>query len=60
LRFSLISALLVDKLNLIILDDPLQTLDPTNLKIAKELIKEKAKTMQVVYFTCHESRNLTT
>ena len=39
-----------------ILDDSFVNLDEPKLDGAIELLRELAKTRQVIYFTCHESR----
>ena len=42
----------------IILDDPFSSLDEEKMLKAKELIKELSKYFQILYFTCHESREI--
>ncbi|MDE6867829.1 MAG: hypothetical protein K2J83_01640, partial [Clostridia bacterium] len=40
----------------LILDDPFVSLDEQHLKRVKELLKELSKKMQIIYFSCHDSR----
>ena len=40
----------------LILDDPFVSLDGQHLEKVKTLLKELSKKMQIVYFSCHESR----
>lgn len=42
----------------LIFDDPFVALDEAHMEKAKTLIKSVAKRMQILYFTCHESRNI--
>jgi uncharacterized protein YhaN len=42
----------------LILDDPFVSLDEGHMERVKGLLKELSKQMQMVYFTCHESRNI--
>ena len=42
----------------IILDDPFVALDEKHFKNVADLIKKLAKNRQIVYFTCHNSRNV--
>ena len=58
LRLSLIECLYKSELPVIILDDPFSNLDDRKLKCVKKLIKEISEKYQILYFTCHESRNL--
>ena len=42
----------------LLLDDPFTALDEKHLANVASLIKRLAKTTQIVYFTCHNSRNI--
>ncbi|MBR5241525.1 MAG: AAA family ATPase [Clostridia bacterium] len=42
----------------ILLDDPFCALDEKHFKSVASLIKKLSKTTQIVYFTCHNSRNI--
>ena len=44
--------------SLIILDDSFVSLDPIKLEKAKDLIKDLSNDWQIIYFTCHENRNI--
>ena len=43
----------------VILDDPFANLDEKKLELAKEFIKKLSKKYQIIYLTCHDSRNIT-
>lgn len=58
LRLALIDNMFKDEKPFVIFDDPLQTLDEKHLETSKKLIIDLSKEIQIVYFTCHESRNL--
>ena len=58
LRFAVLDSMYKNHDSLIILDDPFGSLDPTKLEKAKELIKDLSNDWQIIYFTCHESRNI--
>ena len=55
-RLALSDALYTGELPPIILDDPFTALDDRALSEALDLIEKIAKTRQVIYLTCHESR----
>ncbi len=57
-RFALVDAMYKYEKPIIILDDPFVNLDKSKINNALSLVKEVAKKYQVVYFTCHESRNI--
>jgi uncharacterized protein YhaN len=40
----------------IVMDDPFVHLDEEHLSRARTLLKTLAKEKQIIYFTCHESR----
>ena len=58
LRFSIIDSMYENHDTTIILDDPFSSLDEEKMLKAKELIKELSKYFQILYFTCHESREI--
>ena len=58
LRFAVLDSMYKNHDSFIILDDPFGSLDPTKLEKAKELIKDLSNDWQIIYFTCHESRNI--
>ena len=53
-----ISGLILSITPFIIIDDLFVTLDETHLEKAKDLVKELAKNRQIIYFTCHSSRDI--
>lgn len=55
-RFALIESIFTKDKPFIILDDPFVNLDDTSLKAAIELTKAFAQNFQILYFTCHSSR----
>lgn len=59
LRVALINQIFENtNLPFLLLDDPFYSLDEINLKRLKLAINKLSKTNQLVYFTCHSSRNL--
>lgn len=58
MRFALIDCLFEKEKPFVLLDDPFINLDDDRLIDCVNLIKEVSKQMQVIYFTCHESRNI--
>ena len=58
LRFSIIDSMYENHDTTIILDDPFSSLDEEKMLKAKELIKELSEYFQILYFTCHESREI--
>ena len=57
-RFALIDLLYKKEKPFIILDDPFINLDDKNLKVAKEIVMEESKKYQIIFLTCHSSRQL--
>ena len=55
-RFSLIDALFEKEQPFVILDDPFVNMDEKSLQGAKEVLAQIAKQYQLIYFTCHPSR----
>ncbi len=58
LRFAIMDAMYKDHDSFIVLDDPFESLDKENLPKAKELLQALSKDWQIIYFTCHESREM--
>ncbi len=58
LRLALIDALFSDERPFLVLDDPFTDLDERTMRNAAEMLKALAEKMQIVYFTCHKSRNI--
>ena len=42
----------------IIMDDTFMTLDSNNFKVVSKLLEEISKDKQIIYLTCHRSREL--
>ena len=57
LRLALIDVMYGDEQVFIVLDDPFVNLDSEKMKKAVELIQSPSDNRQIIYFTCHESRN---
>lgn len=55
-RLALIDNMYAEEKPFLILDDPFVNLDGEHLQKVKALLAELAKNMQIVYFSCHESR----
>ena len=58
LRLALIDNMYKDAIPFIVLDDPFATLDEKHIGNALSLLKLLSKDRQIIYFTCHESRNI--
>ena len=58
LRFALIDNMFKDEKPFIIMDDPFVNLDGVNMGGTAEILRELSKDMQIIYFTCHESREV--
>jgi uncharacterized protein YhaN len=57
-RLALIDNMYIKEKPFLILDDPFIHLDKTHMERIKTVLCELAQGMQLLYFTCHESRNL--
>lgn len=55
-RFALIDALFEKEHPFVVLDDPFVNMDEKSLKGAKEVLLQIADRYQLIYFTCHPSR----
>ena len=58
LRAALVMAMYEGEKPFLILDDPFSDMDGEHLAQAKELLRRLADDLQIVYFTCHESRKI--
>lgn len=56
MRFALIDCLYVNEKPFVVLDDPLVNFDDNKIQLVIKLLKDISKNIQIVYFTCHESR----
>ena len=57
-HLSLHDALFQNEKPVLILDDSFASLDADTLARAKDFLRELSATVQVLYFTCHESRDI--
>ena len=57
-RLALIKNMYKDNMPFLILDDPFVSLDESHMDKVKGLLQALSKDAQMVYFTCHESRNV--
>ena len=58
LRLALIDAIFEDERPFLVLDDPFTDLDAEKMKNAAQMLRSLAKKFQIIYFTCHSSRNI--
>ena len=58
MRLALIDCLYPNEKPFVILDDPFVNFDDEKLDLCKSLIKTISKQYQIVYFTCHKSREI--
>ena len=57
-HLALHDALFEDEKPVLILDDTFASLDEETLERAKNLLTELSSSVQIIYFTCHESRDI--
>lgn len=57
-RLAIMDNILKNQNQLIIMDDLFVNLDENNLKLALEFIKKLSFKRQIIYFTCHSSRQI--
>ena len=57
-RLALIWNMYESEKPFLILDDPFVSLDEEHLEKAKNLLVDLSKKMQIIYFSCHSSRNI--
>ncbi|MBR2029561.1 MAG: hypothetical protein IKA42_05595 [Clostridia bacterium] len=55
LRLALVDAMYGENLPFLILDDPFVNYDTQKLQMALQLLGERSKKCQIIYFTCHEA-----
>ena len=55
-RLALIDIMYENQKPMIILDDPFTNFDADKINMVRKLIDELSHEMQIMYFTCHESR----
>lgn len=58
LRLALIDNIYENEKPFIIMDDPFVNLDAKNFEGCKRVIRALSKHIQIIYFTCHESRKV--
>ena len=58
LRLALVDAMFEKEKPFVILDDPFALMDKENLLDALALVKTAANDKQIIYFTCHQSREI--
>ncbi len=57
-RLALMKTMYEGRLPFLLLDDPFTGLDAKHLERVREVLRELSKDTQMLYFTCHESRNM--
>ena len=57
-RLALIDALFQNEIPFVVMDDPFANLDGDRMENARELLQRTAEKYQILYLTCHESRNV--
>ena len=55
-RMALIDNMYTEEKPFLILDDPFVNLDQKHMDRVKEMLKKLSEKLQLIYFTCHESR----
>ncbi len=58
MRMAFIDAMYPDEKPFIVMDDPFVNMDEKKIEGGKKLIRELSKDYQIIYFTCHESREM--
>lgn len=58
LRLALVDAMFEKEKPFVILDDPFSLMDKENLSDALGLVKDATEDKQIIYFTCHPSREI--
>ncbi len=56
MRLAVIDNMYPDEKPFLILDDPFVNLDATNIESAVKVLRELSNEIQIIYFSCHESR----
>lgn len=57
-RMALIDCLYGEEKPFVVLDDPFMSLDRENLEKMSKIVKAVSADRQIIYFCCHESRNM--
>ncbi len=57
-RLALIKNMYREQLPFLILDDPFTALDSEHIEKVRSVLRTLSKDMQMIYFTCHESRKI--
>lgn len=57
-RLALVENMYGGEIPFLVMDDPFLTMDENHLSRVRGLMQELAKRTQILYFTCHESRNM--
>lgn len=57
-RMALVDSLYSEEKPFVILDDPFVSLDMENMEKIAKAVKAAAKDRQIIYFCCHDSRNV--
>ena len=58
LRLALIDRTFKGEKPFVVLDDPFTAVDGERFGKVKETVKKLAQKIQIIYFTCHDSRNI--
>ncbi len=58
MRMAFIDAMYPDEKPFIVMDDPFVNMDEKKIEGGRKLLNELAKKYQILYFTCHESRQM--
>jgi uncharacterized protein YhaN len=58
MRFALVDAMYPVEKPFLVLDDPFVNLDEEKMEHGTHLLKQISSEYQILYFTCHESREV--
>jgi uncharacterized protein YhaN len=58
MRFALVDAMYQGEKPFLVLDDPFVNLDEDKMEKGTRLLKQISREYQILYFTCHESREM--
>jgi uncharacterized protein YhaN len=58
MRFALVDAMYPGEKPFLVLDDPFVNLDEDKMEQGTKLLKQISREYQILYFTCHESREM--
>ena len=59
IRLALLDNLFEKERPFIVMDDPFSELDAAHFAVVREMMLKLSDNMQIIYFTCHESRRMT-